>query len=111
MPRFQTVATIGEIPEGEGRPFAIDGRVVAVFNKHGEYYALDDMCPHAGAALSGGSIAEETVVCPWHGWRFHLCDGSWADYRKIRIGVYPVRIVGDEIQVEVPDRSDDTSPE
>jgi nitrite reductase/ring-hydroxylating ferredoxin subunit len=53
-------------------------------------------------------LVEGTVVCAWHGWRFHLCDGSWADYRKLKIAVYPVRVIGQEIQVEVtsPDHAE-----
>ena len=103
MPQFQTVARVGEIPEGEGRAFSIGGRVIAVFNDRGAFRAIDDRCPHAGASLSHGSLVEGTVMCAWHGWRFNLCDGGWADYSKLKIGVYPVRVVGDEILVEVPE--------
>jgi nitrite reductase (NADH) small subunit/3-phenylpropionate/trans-cinnamate dioxygenase ferredoxin subunit len=100
---FHHVARVGEIPEGEGRAFAINGKVIAVFNDRGAYRAIDDMCPHAGASLAAGSLVDGTVVCAWHGWRFHLCDGSWADYRKVKIGTYAVQIVGEDIRVEVPD--------
>lgn len=103
MQQFHAVARVHEIPEGEGRAFSICGRVVAVFNDRGAFRAIDDTCPHAGASLAQGTLVEGTVMCAWHGWRFHLCDGSWADYSKIKIRVYPVRVVGDEIQVEVPD--------
>ena len=40
------------------------------------------------------------VTCPWHAWRFRLTDGTWADYTKVKIGCYPVRVVGEEIQIE-----------
>jgi len=103
MPIIQTVARVGEIPEGEGRAFSVGGRTIAVFNDRGAYRAIDDTCPHAGASLSQGTLVEGTVMCAWHGWRFNLCDGCWADYTKIKIGVYRVQVVGEEIQVEVPD--------
>ena len=103
MSEFHAVARVDEIPEGEGRAFSIGGRVVAVFNDRGAFRAIDDTCPHAGASLAQGTLVEGTVMCAWHGWRFHLCDGSWADYSKIKIRVYPVRVVGDEVQVEMPD--------
>ena len=103
MPGFETVARVGDIPEGEGRAFEISGRRIAVFNDRGAFRAIDDTCPHAGASLSHGTLVEGTVVCAWHGWRFKLCDGSWADYSKLKIGVYLVRVVGEEIQVQVPD--------
>src|SRR5437773_12537825 len=102
MPEFHTIARVGEIPEGEGRAFAVAGRAIAVFQDGGRYYAIDDTCPHAGASLARGTLVSGTVVCAWHGWRFHLCDGRWADYAKLRIAAYPVRVVGEEIQVELP---------
>jgi nitrite reductase (NADH) small subunit/3-phenylpropionate/trans-cinnamate dioxygenase ferredoxin subunit len=101
--RFQTLARVGEIPEGEGRPFEVDGRIVAVFLDQGNYYAMDDTCPHQGAPLSDGMLCEKTVTCSWHGWRFSLEDGRWLDSPKggTRVDTYPVRVVGDEIQVAV----------
>jgi nitrite reductase (NADH) small subunit/3-phenylpropionate/trans-cinnamate dioxygenase ferredoxin subunit len=41
------------------------------------------------------------VTCPWHAWRFRLADGAWADNPRIKIGCYAVRVVNDEIQVQV----------
>ena len=102
MAKFETVARVGDIPEGEGRAFDVGGRVIAVFNDRGAYRAIDDTCPHAGASLSQGSLVEGTVVCARHGWRFHLCDGTWADYSKIKIAVYPVRVVGTSVEVDLP---------
>jgi nitrite reductase (NADH) small subunit/3-phenylpropionate/trans-cinnamate dioxygenase ferredoxin subunit len=100
---FHAVARVGEIPEGQGRAFEIEGRMIAVFQDGGQYYAIDDTCPHQGAPLADGIVFDRTVTCTWHGWRFSLEDGCWLDSRKskIRVGTYPVRVVGDEIQVAV----------
>jgi len=111
MARWHTVAHRDSIPEGSGTAVALSGKAIAIFNDGGIYRAIDDTCPHAGASLSQGSLVEGTVTCAWHGWRFHLCDGSWADYRKLKIAVYPVRILHDEVQVELPDAEDSASHE
>jgi nitrite reductase (NADH) small subunit len=44
------------------------------------------------------------VTCPWHAWRFCIDDGLWLDNPKsnIRVPCYDVRVVGDDIQVNVP---------
>ena len=34
------------------------------------YNALEDVCPHKGAALSVGYIANDHAVCPYHGYEF-----------------------------------------
>jgi phenylpropionate dioxygenase-like ring-hydroxylating dioxygenase large terminal subunit len=34
-------------------------------------YVLDAYCPHLGADIAvGGTVAEDCIVCPFHGWRF-----------------------------------------
>ena len=102
MTDFTTVAKVGAIPEGEGAAFPVNGRMVAVFNDQGQYQAIDDFCPHMGASLAGGHLEDGIVVCPWHAWRFKVCDGTWCDNPKIKIDAFEVRISRDEIQVRVP---------
>ena len=105
MSEFVTVAKIGDIPSGEGRAFEVDEQMVAVFNNDGEYLAIDDMCPHMGASLASGyfELADCTVTCPWHAWRFDTRDGTWCDNRRLKIDTYRVRIIRDEIQVAPAD--------
>jgi len=101
MSEFVTVAKVGEIPLNEGRAFEVDEQMVAVFHRDGEYFAIDDMCPHMGASLAAGHFDAETctVTCPWHAWRFDTRDGTWCDNRRLKVTVFQVRVVGDEIQV------------
>ena len=104
MSEFQTVARTGDIPEGQGRCFALNGTMVGVFHDGGRYFAINDFCPHMGASLSEGHVEDGTVMCPWHAWRFRLSDGTWMDNSKsgIRTPTYEVRVENDEIQVCVP---------
>jgi nitrite reductase/ring-hydroxylating ferredoxin subunit len=105
MSDFTTVAKVSSIAPGRGEAFAVNGRMVAVFNIDGHYRAMDDTCPHMGASLSGGDVANGVVTCPWHGWRFRVGDGAWCDNPKgIVLDTFEVRVVGDEIQVRVPPR-------
>ena len=105
MSEFQTVAKTGDIPLNEGRSYVVDGRMVGVFHVDDGYYAINDICPHMGASLSAGPVEGKAVMCPWHAWRFSICDGSWLDApkSKVRTETYEVRIEGDEIQVRIPD--------
>ena len=101
MAEFQTVCQVNELADGEGKTVAIGTKLIAVFRESGQFYAIDDMCPHMGASLSGGYLAEGIVTCPWHAWRFRLKDGAWADNPRIKIGCYPVRVEGENVQVQV----------
>lgn len=111
MGRFHTVAKVGDIPEGEGRAFAVTGRLVAVFHVDGQYWAIDDVCPHQGASLASGHVENGSVLCPWHAWRFCIRRGTWLDCNDsaLRIDTFATRVVDNEIQVEVPE-SDEAGP-
>lgn len=111
MSEFVTVAKVGSIPPGEGATFPLGDRLVAVFNHNGKYTAIDDLCPHMGASLGAGRVDEEgKVSCPWHAWRFDVCDGTWCDNPRLKIDAFEVRIVDDEIQVAVVKSSPQDEP-
>lgn len=103
MSEFQTVAKASSIPEGEGATFTVNDRLIAVFNRGGRFYAIDDRCPHQGASLGAGAVDDEGVVtCPWHAWRFSVTDGKWCDNPRLGVDTFEVRVEGDEVQVRVP---------
>lgn len=99
---FTPVAHVGSIPAGQGRVFEVSGRLVAVFFDGERYSAIDDLCPHMGASLGSGPMTDGVVTCPWHAWRFRLCDGAWCDNPQLRVDVFETRLAGDMIEVRVP---------
>lgn len=107
---FTTVAKTADIPSGEGRAYAVKGRMVAVFNEDGKFSAIDDFCPHMGASLAGGYLENGIVTCPWHAWRFGTSDGRWCDNPKVKIDAFEVRIEGDDVQVRVPPKASAQPP-
>lgn len=101
MAEYQTVCKVSELSEGQARTVKTGKKLVAVFCHDGQYFAIDDVCPHMGASLAAGIVENGIVSCSWHAWRFRLRDGVWADNPRIKIGSYPVRIQGDDVQVQV----------
>ncbi len=70
--------------------------------RDGQAFAMRDICPHRGVPLSAGKIlAEDTVQCAYHGWRFRrdgvcsaipsLTEDQDLDPEKIRVRSYPIR--------------------
>jgi len=102
MSDFVAVCKVGTIPENTGQAFAVHGRMVAVFYVDGKYQAIDDFCPHMGASLAGGIVDHGMVACPWHAWRFKICDGTWCDNPRIKIDAFEVKVEGDDVMVCVP---------
>lgn len=65
----------GDIPEGRPVKGKLGINTVALVRQGDVVLAVHDQCAHAGGPLSGGTISDGTVTCPWHGSRFRLADG------------------------------------
>ncbi len=77
-----------EIPDGKGRAFRLNGTEVAVFRQSGALYAIQNPCPHEGAALTEGVLDGDAVVCPLHGYRFCLKTGACTTDPSLRATVF-----------------------
>lgn len=76
MSEWTRVCTVEELPKGQYRCVDVDGTDAAVFNVDGELYALEDVCTHDGAPLTGGPVMGCEIVCPRHGAKFSLRTGK-----------------------------------
>ena len=110
MTEFTTVAKVADIPPGTGQAFPVNGRMVAVFNEDGRFFAIDDFCPHMGASLAGGYLEKGIVTCPWHAWRFCIHDGAWCDNPRVKIDAFECRVEADEVQVRVTTKNSPAPP-
>lgn len=99
------VAQEGDLPEGASAVVTIHGKAIALFHIGGKYYAIDDVCPHAGASLAAGEVEDLIVTCPWHFWRFRISDGTWVNNPRIKTGCYEVRVEENQIWIKVPQSS------
>lgn len=98
-----TTATRLQTLQANGRCLARLGAVdVALFHIEGTVYAIEDACPHAGASLCGGPLSGHQVQCRAHGLKFNLHSGAMAGAAGLKVKVFPVQVVGEEVQVQIP---------
>ncbi len=76
---FKRVCSESDLSEGQPKKADVDGTPLMLLKRDGEIFALAEKCSHMGGPLSEGQIEGDTVVCPWHGSRFCLKDGSVLD--------------------------------
>jgi 3-phenylpropionate/trans-cinnamate dioxygenase ferredoxin subunit len=94
---YVSVATVDELGPGQRKLVDIDGEPLAVFNIAGRYFAIADRTVIVRAAVGDG------VECPRHGARFSLETGKALCLPAVvDIPAYPVRIVGQDVQVGLP---------
>jgi 3-phenylpropionate/trans-cinnamate dioxygenase ferredoxin subunit len=73
---WHPVAPAASIADGDYAQIELDTQLIAVFNIHGTFYAIDDLCTHDGGELAGGAVEGDVVICPRHGARFCLRTGA-----------------------------------
>jgi nitrite reductase (NADH) small subunit len=100
---FVRVAATAEIPVGQGTLVDVGGVTLALFNAGGgRFHATSPLCPHEDGPLAEGWIEGDAVVCPWHGFDFELGTGRCRVDEGLAITVYPVRVTGGDIEVDLP---------
>lgn len=118
--RFE-ICPAEELAPGERRIVEVDSLSIGVFNIDGEYYALNNVCPHQLAPLCEGRITGtvqsdrvgeyewekngQIVQCPWHHWEFDITSGeSVFNPHKVRTRTFDVEVEtkseADEEQVD-----------
>ncbi len=108
---FEKVGKTSDIPPGEASCYTVGETLIGIYNVAGEFFAINDLCPHMGASLSAGHLEGESVSCPWHAWRFCVRDGTWLDNRKLSVDTYEVKIDGENLLVATePNPKEDIVP-
>lgn len=97
------VASLDEVPAGEPKLVDLDGTRVVLARVGEAVYACGDVCSHRGGPLSQGKLTGSRLACPWHGWMYDVRTGRCLfPGRGASVPIYPVRIDGDAIFVELP---------
>jgi len=94
------VARLDDLAEGSPRHVKIGKRDIVLVRVGEEVFALSNVCRHAFGPLSDGFVDGFTLVCPWHGWRYDVRDGS-TDHPDADVATYPVAIRDGEVLVSV----------
>jgi len=75
---------------------------LAITRHEGAFGAISGICNHAGGPLGEGRCEGEYLVCPWHGWKYHLLTGRGEPgYEADAVPRHAVRVEGGQLQVDL----------
>ena len=116
------VGAEADIPERGGVLLTAGDVEVGVFKVGGRMVAWENRCAHQGGpvctgevlgryeevvAADGGSLFERFaedephLVCPWHGWEYHLETGRCHADRRFGLKPYPVEVRDGQVYVRI----------
>lgn len=111
-----TVADAADIPPGSVTVVELGRHGVGVYNIGGEFFAVNNYCPHEGAPICSGRVQSTNVFdeerreyvqvlegrvlrCPWHQWEFDITTGRSVAKPERRVKTYDVEIVDGKVVV------------
>ncbi|MEZ4834449.1 MAG: aromatic ring-hydroxylating dioxygenase subunit alpha [Caldilineaceae bacterium] len=71
--QWYAIAESSEIKAGDMKGMRRMGQDLVLWrNSAGELSCMLDLCPHRGAALSGGKVLGDCIECPFHGFQYDV---------------------------------------
>jgi nitrite reductase/ring-hydroxylating ferredoxin subunit len=117
MSNREYACTTADVPSDSAKIVTLNNRSIGIFNVHGSYHALLNVCPHRGASLCEGPVSgttcptdsrefvygrdNEIIRCAWHGWEFDIRSGEFLVNPKIKARTYPVSVENGAIYVHL----------
>jgi 3-phenylpropionate/trans-cinnamate dioxygenase ferredoxin component len=104
---WKTICAAGQVSESQPASITIGDKEVGVFFVGEQFYAIEDICPHAYARLSQGFVDGDSVECPLHEAVFHIPSGKCMKGPGGRaVQTYPVQVVKGQIQIFLQEEVD-----
>ena len=95
-------ADLDELQPGQTKLVSNEGTEVVLCNVDGQYYAVDNFCPHMGAPLCEGELDGSDLWCHFHGASFDVKTGDVLTppaYENLKC--FPVRLTDEGIEIEI----------
>ncbi|WP_156296909.1 Rieske 2Fe-2S domain-containing protein [Mycobacterium paragordonae] len=98
---FVELVDVDELWDGEMESFDVGDEEVLLVKVDGQVRAYDGICPHQGASLVEGELADGVVTCRAHEWRFDALTGEGVNPRDHCLHRHDVRVVDGVVQVRL----------
>ena len=97
------VGKTSEVQDGKLMHITAGGKEIVVTKLDGNYYAMDNVCAHAGADLHEGELNNNELTCPWHGARWDIKTGNLISFpQKLKpLQSLEISIEKDTLYVEI----------
>ena len=103
MTEWRRVASEANLQEKGALTLSIAGQDVGLFEVDGQYYAIENACPHAYAysLLSEGIVKGDRVECPYHNAQFHIPSGKCIRKPGRDLKQYSLRVDQGQIYLDI----------
>jgi len=97
------VGKTSEVQDGKLMHITAGGKEIVVTKLDENYYAMDNVCTHAGADLHEGKLNNNELTCPWHGAKWDIKTGNLISFpQKLKpLQSHKISIENDTLYIEI----------
>ena len=97
------VGKTSEVQDGKLMHITAGGKEIVVTKLDGNYYAMVNVCTHAGADLHEGELSNNELTCPWHGAKWDIKTGNLISFpQKLKpLQSHKISIENDTLYIEI----------
>jgi 3-phenylpropionate/trans-cinnamate dioxygenase ferredoxin subunit len=100
---FQPTLSLDSVAVGRMRSCKVGQREIVVCHTKEGVFALDNVCTHAFARMSEGSLKGMRIICPMHGASFDIRSGKvLGGPAFMPIEAFETRVVNGVVEVAMP---------
>lgn len=68
---WYSISSSADLAAGDVVSVVAVGRELVLYrDQSGDAHVIAAHCPHLGAHLGGGTVRDDSITCPYHGWRY-----------------------------------------
>ncbi len=102
MSKWIDAGKAAQFTTGQKQVIQVEGVSILLFNRDGEFFAIENTCTHDYGPLDCGFWQGDEIVCPRHGARFSIKTGEvLAPPAYEALETFSVRVQDGVIQIEV----------
>lgn len=94
---------IDDLAPGQARHVKVGKTDIALARVGDEFFALSNVCLHTFGPLGDGILEGYDLVCPWHGWRYDVREGT-TDHPGANVTQYPLVRAGGYVMIRTMHR-------
>lgn len=95
------VAATSDVAVGEMIQVTVEEEEIALYRTDEGWFATSDVCTHASAFLTDGTLQGCIVQCPKHGGKFDVRSGEAKAFPcTIPVASYPVEVRGEDVLLD-----------
>lgn len=100
---FEKICTLDDVWEGDMDAFETSNgtQVLVLGVDGGDFKAFQGVCPHQEIDLVEGEFDGKVLTCKAHLWQFDTSNGKGLNPTDCQIAAYPLKVVDEDIWVDV----------